>query len=218
VSAFSAMLGPDIEIVNIRFGREWPTHPFAVHAAPFLGEGRVVGVARVVTGGAEREGILIRNTADKHYRLVGPEAFPAIDTRATEQFLARIRSGHHGGGGRCQGRTAVDDVNYPRRHAATLPGPAVETLATLGDGNISLGLRKLHRNIARKLIESHGRIERIGAIAPGYADPISRARNQDLIAVNLYVPPETPAFFRTLGNGNASAGIRAALWLRHHRI
>lgn len=67
---------------------------------------------------------------------------------ATARGLAVALKSTHGGAGRGQGVKAADGATGLKRINVSLDPPSIDVLRTLGDGELSLGIRRAAKRIA----------------------------------------------------------------------
>lgn len=147
-----------------------------------------------------RSGLLLRHIASKSYRLVGPFGQIDLPGDATEGFLQRVRQGHHGGPGRCQGILSDDGFCYPRPVSVTLPRETVRWATRYGRGVFSMGLRRMAGVVQEQLGEDGSLVD-----APRQALKPGSAKR-----CKAYLDEESIRRFRAWGAGNLSGGIRLA--------
>lgn len=86
-------------------------------------------------------GALVLIEATGLYVQVNAGSVRSLDQRKVSEALAAERTGQ-GGPGRGQGRKSADGVGSVARKNVTLDADSVETLRALGDGDLSLGIRR----------------------------------------------------------------------------
>jgi len=120
----------------------------------------------------------------------------------TLDWLTQLRSGHHGGAGRCQGNRAPD-CSYPKQCSLKLPAPIVVGFTRLGSGQFSLGLRS-HAALAADLMRQHE-----GALA-SVVTPAAVLDGVPTSKLKAYLDPVSVATYQALGAGAVARGIRVA--------
>ncbi len=126
----------------------------------------------------------------------------------TLDWLTKLRAGHHGGAGRCQGNRAPD-CSYPKQCSLKLPAPIVAGFTRLGGGQFSLGLRS-HSAVAAALLRRHE------------GDPDSVVTSEAMLdrvptsKLKAYLDPVSVATFQSMGGGAVARGIRVAYALLVH--
>ncbi len=100
-----------------------------------------------VTRGVGDTGALVRIESTGLYVQVNAGAIRTLDQRKVSDAVNAARSGTHGGAGRGQGRKAVDGSAVLERKQVTLDVDSIATLTALGDGELSLGIRRAAAHI-----------------------------------------------------------------------
>lgn len=201
-----------VELESIRFGRDWKRSPAGERVLRDMPEHRALGVVQAKTSAGGLAGVLVRHIRQKSYQLVSVDAVLDLEAARTEAFLKKIRSGHHGGAGRAQGTLSVDGKAYTQRCTVTLPSSAIEAASGKGEGVLSLGLRRIAGNLARR------QRERPESIPADLADRIAREGKVALVTARVYLDRPSLDVFAALGGGNLSRGIRYGVWLATHRV
>ena len=138
---FSREAGKDM-MVSFRAGAQGALFR---EAAPTL-VARRIGLAQTEDG---KRFLLFRlhshggGRGDQRYILYDGDRCLAADKEVIEAFLQQRRRGHHGGLGRAQGRKSADGCSYTKATCMLLTLEEMEVLVGLGDGDLSLGVRRL---------------------------------------------------------------------------
>jgi hypothetical protein len=212
-----------IRLTGVQFGASWRDSSLVVELGDALREAmpgcRVVGLVRFLDAhnsqpSNEQDGLLLRHIRSRTYRLctkpLHADAAGSILTidqpshvSATDDFLQKIRQGHHGGPGRCQGSMTLDGFCYTRGVDVSIPADTIRWATRFGGGTLSIGLRKL-----ASVVQEH--VE-LGTVAQ--ADLLAlRPPRHELHPVRCkpYLDHLSVLRFRAFGVGNLSAGIHAA--------
>lgn len=99
---------------------------------------RALGTVRRSIGDV---GALIQFEATGIYAQANAGVVRTLDQSKITAALAEAR-GTHGGAGRGQGRPAADGATNLSRKNVSLDGATIERLRALGDGDLSLGIRR----------------------------------------------------------------------------
>ena len=206
----------DITLKDVSLDRNWRTSPFAKQVIDTLTGYRAVGLVEGTCPEGSVAGVLIRHARHKHYRLAGHFGLVGLPTEPTEHFLQTVRSGHHGGPGRCQGGFAADGSSYTKRCNVSITTEIVELAAGKGDGAFSLGLRRLAAQVSRRMTERFGRIDDLSVLV----ERVDTRTGTDGTPVRIaaYLDADSMTLFRALGGGMLSRGVRYAAWVDGHRL
>lgn len=126
----------------------------------------------------------------------------------TLDWLTRLRKGHHGGAGRCQGNRAPD-CSYPKQCSLKLPAPIVAGFTRLGGGQFSLGLRS-HAAAAADLRRQHEGDLATVVTHEAVLDGVPSTK------LKAYLDPVSVATYQAMGAGAVARGIRVAYALLVH--
>ncbi len=215
-ASVSVTPAPATELLAIDFAAPWRDSPFlAQHPQGILGC-RCLGVAeaRLPAGhpslthgsGAVQTALLLRHIHSKSYRLLGAFGVLGLPALDVDTFLQRIRQGHHGGPGRCQGTLTRDGLSYTRKFSLMLSTRVIRWGIRQGHDVLSLGLRRLATQAAAQMLDDAGApipsLLAPDTVTPGFASGNKRC--------HAYLDGESARVFRLLGGGNLSFGIRRA--------
>lgn len=172
-------------LVDIDFSGDWRQH---VPKSSVLRGVRSIGVLTLEGG---RRAALMRAEGGRYVLWQeGVEIDLADRQEEIERFLQERRRGHRGGLGRGQGRKSRDGCSYTKATCLLLTREEVEQLVRLGDGDLSLGVRRIARKEKREESAAVG-------------------ESKDKVRVKAYIDPETRAIL--CEEGKLIDGIRARL-------
>lgn len=204
-----------VELLSVRFGRQWKKTPAGMRVIREVTDSRAVGLVEAKTPNGPVVGVLVRHIRKALFRLVGEDFDLPLQKKATEDFLTKHRQGHHGGAGRTQGTMSKDGKLYTVRSSVLISVAAVDVLSKAGDGEISLGLRRIATQI-RKRLKDRGGVQDLRKISSQVID--STGQEPSPILVRVYLDTDSSDTLRTLGGGNLSRGIRYAVWMQDRRL
>jgi hypothetical protein len=198
---------PAAELLEIDFASAWRESPLLLSSPLALLGCRVVGTTRARLPGNEAvESLLLRHIKSKSYRVLGAFGVLDLPSEYVDDFLQRIRQGHHGGPGRCQGTLTRDGFSYTRKLSLMISTRAIRWSIRHGRGVLSLGLRKLATEAAVQLLDDAGQL----AGHPLPADNVTPGSASGNKRCHAYLDDESIRRFRAIGEGNLSLGIRRA--------
>lgn len=105
---------------------------------PLPGNARVIGVVAINGLGW---GALLLMPAGIYMQGNGGVC-SSLDQSLVRDALSKARAGSHGGAGRGAGRKVADGATGLRRRNITIDDGSAERLKALGDGDLSLGIRR----------------------------------------------------------------------------
>lgn len=125
--------------ITVDLGGNW-----RLYATHLPATGRALGTVKIgVETGAlvyiERTGVYVRHNAGCSI---------ALPQRKVQEVIDAARAGSQGGPGRGQGLKAADGATGLERKNITIDPASAEVLRKLGDGDLSLGIRRAAAHIA----------------------------------------------------------------------